>query len=122
MFDDGSGRPQAEYEGHVVLMTKGRALITGRYGFTGHYVANALSNDGWEVWSLGPHLPENLSPYDRIADLTDAESIDRVIKEIKPNAVIHLAGIAFVAHGSADDFYKVNLMGTRNLLSALAKE
>jgi nucleoside-diphosphate-sugar epimerase len=34
--------------------------------------------------------------------------------------VVHLAGIAFVAHNDADQMYRVNVVGTRNLLEALA--
>jgi nucleoside-diphosphate-sugar epimerase len=35
--------------------------------------------------------------------------------------VVHLAAIAFVGHADAEAFYRVNLIGTYNLLSALAQ-
>lgn len=101
-------------------MQKGRVLVTGRYGFTGRYVVDVLAARGWDVWGLGHRLPLHSGPCDRAADLTDPEAVTRVISEIRPDAVLHLAGIAFVAHGNLDDIYRVNLMGTRNLLSALA--
>ncbi len=41
------------------------------------------------------------------------------VAEIQPEAVAHLAGVAFVGHGDANAFYEVNLIGTRNLLEAL---
>lgn len=102
-------------------MTKGRVLVTGRYGFTGHYVANALSTAGWQVWGGCSHPSEDAGSFDRVADLTDATSVVKLIEEIRPDAVVHLAGIAFVAHGKADFFYCVNLLGTRNLLKVLAR-
>ncbi|WP_044007935.1 NAD-dependent epimerase/dehydratase family protein [Jannaschia sp. CCS1] len=103
-------------------MTRGKVLITGRHGFTGHYVARALSAAGWQVWSMSNHAPADPDPHDRVADLTDAAAVAAAIADIRPDAVVHLAAIAFVAHGSADDFYRVNLMGTRNLLEALVHE
>ncbi len=102
-------------------MQKGRVLVTGRHGFTGRYVADVLSARGWDVWGLGYHVSPDAGPRDRAADLTNPEAVTRVITEIRPDAVLHLAGIAFVAHGDLDDIYRVNLMGTRNLLDALAQ-
>jgi nucleoside-diphosphate-sugar epimerase len=39
---------------------------------------------------------------------------------VQPDVVVHLAGIAFVAHADAGMMYRVNVVGTRNLLEALA--
>lgn len=102
-------------------MEKGRVLVTGRYGFTGQYVARALTSAGWQVWGGCSNPTKEMGPYDRVADLTDAASVNEMINDIRPDAVVHLAGIAFVGHGSVDDFYNVNLLGTRNLLEALTK-
>jgi GDP-6-deoxy-D-talose 4-dehydrogenase len=41
-------------------------------------------------------------------DLTRPEAVDEFVLEARPNVVVHLAGIAFVAHGNAEDFYRVN--------------
>lgn len=83
-------------------------LVTGLSGFTGQYVNEALLSAGHQVSGLS-------------SDLLDAEAICVEVKKIKPDAVIHLAAVAFVAHGSPDDFYKVNLVGTRHLLQALSE-
>jgi len=52
----------------------------------------------------------------------DFEAVAAEVEQAQPEAVIHLAGITFVAHGNANAFYEVNLIGTRNLLEALAQK
>ena len=96
-----------------------RVLITGVKGFTGRYVAAELVAHGWEVWGTGAHDEPGDATY-RHVDLADGDGLRRVVAELQPHAVVHLAAIAFVGHGDADAFYRVNLIGTRNLLAALA--
>ena len=93
-----------------------RALITGLSGFTGRYMAVELRAVGYQIWGIGEPSPEGLSLK---ADLTDLGSLQAAIAEIKPQVVVHLAGIAFVGHSQPSAFYEVNLIGTRNLLQAL---
>ena len=96
-----------------------KALITGSEGFTGKYLAAELENHGWEVWRTDTIDITNADRY-RKSDLCDPESLKRVVNEIKPDAVVHLAAIAFVGHGDPGLIYRVNLIGSRNLLAALA--
>lgn len=97
-----------------------RALITGLDGFTGQYLAREMESAGWEVYGIGmAELPA--SPRYRCIDLADVAGLTSYINDVQPDAVAHLAGIAFVGHGDAEAFYRVNLIGTRNLLEALAK-
>lgn len=96
-----------------------RALITGIKGFTGWYVAAELERHGWEVYGIGSHEEVGDTRYQRV-DLLDPTGLRTVIAEVQPDAVVHLAAIAFVGHGDADAFYTVNLIGTRNLLAVLA--
>jgi GDP-6-deoxy-D-talose 4-dehydrogenase len=65
---------------------------------------------------------EGTEPAYRRCDLRDSVALNALIAEIRPHAVVHLAGIAFVGHGDAEAFYHVNLLGTRNLLAALASQ
>jgi nucleoside-diphosphate-sugar epimerase len=53
-------------------------------------------------------------------DLCDRAAVAKVVEEVQPDVVAHLAGIAFVAHVNAEQIYRVNVVGTRNLLEALA--
>jgi len=102
------------------MTNQGRVLITGIHGFTGRYLRHELSCAGWEVFGTGVH-PNPDDPGYRRADLGDPQALDALIAEIRPRALVHLAAIAFVGHGDANDFYRVNLIGTRNLLAALAR-
>ena len=96
-----------------------RALITGIKGFTGRYVAAELQAAGWEVFGIGAHEEVGDTRYWR-ADLGDLARLRQVVADVKPDAVVHLAAVAFVGYGDAEAFYRVNLVGTRNLLEALA--
>lgn len=97
-----------------------RALVTGAGGFTGRYLVRELQEQGWEVWGLGNTLPAMSGECFVQADLLDAQGLQVAVEKVAPDAVFHLAAIAFVGHGSPADFYQVNLIGTRNLLQALA--
>ncbi len=99
--------------------TSPRVLITGLQGFTGRYMATELEQKGYEVWGIGSSSPDE--PRTLQADLTDTASLNAAVQKIKPQYVIHLAGIAFVGHGQPKAFYDINLVGTRNLLEALAQ-
>ena len=85
-----------------------RILVTGLCGFTGGYVQTELQAHGHDVHGLS-------------SDLTDPAAVSAEIANINPEAVLHLAAIAFVGHGNANSFYDVNLVGTRNLLEAISQ-
>jgi nucleoside-diphosphate-sugar epimerase len=96
-----------------------RALITGLSGFTGHYVAQELRAAGYQVF--GTITPGQAAKDGEFAvDLLDRAGLAEVIKQVQPDVVAHLAAIAFVAHGDVEQIYRVNVVGTRNLLEALA--
>lgn len=100
-------------------MAKPRALLTGRSGFTGHYVGRELELAGYEVFGLS-NQSDGGEPGSIRASLLDREAVRQAVAAVKPEVVIHLAAIAFVAHGDVDEMYRVNVVGTRNLLDALA--
>ena len=95
-----------------------RALITGINGFTGRYVAAELERQGYEVFGIGNRPDDAITNYYAV-DLLNLESLKNCIAKIQPQVIVHLAAIAFVAHGNPEAFYQVNLLGTRNLLTAL---
>ncbi|MDL2357157.1 MAG: GDP-mannose 4,6-dehydratase [Pseudomonadota bacterium] len=96
-----------------------RALVTGLRGFTGHYVARELAEAGYRVF--GTVLSGEAGGVDIVElDLCDRAAVAAAVARVQPDVVVHLAGIAFVAHSDAEQIYRVNVVGTRNLLEALA--
>lgn len=103
-----------------------RVLVTGASGFTGHYMTAELRTHGCYVIGIGGQpfqqpMEASLAMPDMFcqADLRDLDALIEVMEQTRPDIVIHLAALAFVAHGRAEDFYSINLLGTRNLLQAI---
>jgi nucleoside-diphosphate-sugar epimerase len=97
-----------------------RALITGIEGFTGHHLAQTLRDAGYEVFGTC-HGAAPAGPNVHPCDLRDAAQVARVVDSVRPEVVVHLAAISFVAHGKVEDIYLANVVGTRHLLEALAR-
>ena len=68
-----------------------KVLVTGVKGQLGYDVVNELEKRGIEA--VGVDIQE--------MDITDAASVDKVIKEAAPDAVIHCA--AYTAVDAAED-------------------
>ena len=96
-----------------------KVLVTGVDGFTGRYLDNALKLSGFIVIGLSDQSTDADDVF--TCDLLDKENLQQVVAKIQPNYVVHLAAISFVGHGNADDFYRVNVVGTENLFEALLK-
>ena len=84
-----------------------KVLVTGVGGQLGFDVANELEKRGMKA--VGVDIDD--------MDITDRESVDRVIKEAAPDAVIHCA--AYTAVDAAEEHEelcrRVNADGTRNI-------
>ena len=84
-----------------------RILLTGADGFTGRFFSAQAVASGYEVLPL-------------LADLTDCDALQKQVLQNAPDVVVHLAAISFVGHADDNAFYAVNVVGTTNLLAALA--
>jgi nucleoside-diphosphate-sugar epimerase len=84
-----------------------KILLTGAAGFTGLFFKKAAEATGCEVVPLQ-------------ADLTVKDALAAEVLKTAFDVVVHLAAIGFAAHEDDSAFYKVNLIGTLNLLECLA--
>jgi len=99
---------------------KPRVLVTGARGFTGKYLLNELTKADYEVTGLIADCIPN--EHEIQADLLSIEDLRRAVRLAQPDYIIHLAAISFVQHADAQAFYATNVIGTLNLLQAVADE
>ena len=98
------------------------ALITGINGFTGHYLAEELRTAGYTVVGLSStEMAQSASSVNYLCNVLDREKLVDILTQVKPDVVVHLAAITFVAHDDVDAIYRTNVVGTRNLLEAIIK-
>lgn len=95
-----------------------RALITGIGGFTGRYMAAELKESGYQIFGTDFSCVSSDNIFS--VDLCDRGKVAEMVAAVQPEVIVHLAAISFVAHGDVEQIYRVNIVGTRNLLEALA--
>jgi nucleoside-diphosphate-sugar epimerase len=97
-------------------------LVTGATGFTGHHFIGLAERQGYECIALTQSdASSELSCTSIVCDLLDYQELESIISEYQFDYVVHLAAIAFVGHGSVEDIYRTNVVGTTNLLDCLIK-
>ena len=90
-----------------------KVLVTGVKGQLGYDAVNELNNRGHEA--VGVDIEE--------MDITDSASVERVLTEISPDAVIHCAAWTAVdlAEDNEDKVRLVNAVGTKHIAGQCAK-
>lgn len=115
-------------------MTK-KVLITGISGMVGSHLADyLLKNSNYKIFGAcrwrSPidnirHLSNNINEKKRIfleyMDLNDANSVNGIIKKVKPDFVFHLAAQSFplASFNMSDTTYDTNVNGTHRLLESI---
>ncbi|MCJ1426118.1 erg26, C-3 sterol dehydrogenase [Sticta canariensis] len=109
------------------VKTLGSVLVIGGCGFLGHHIVSQLRAESYSahVSVLDLRTDRNRVPsvsyYD--ADITSESDVARVLREVRPNVIIHTASPAFVADDGRNKpvYKKVNVDGTRNLIELAGK-
>lgn len=105
-----------------------RALITGITGFAGGHLAQILLDRGDEVFGVArdegyglSHLTEEVPVV--ITDLRDPAAVEKLLNDVRPEAIYHLAGQAFVPTAWADPWATLenNIRPQLNILQAIIK-
>ncbi len=93
-----------------------RVLVTGASGFVGPWLQREIEGraDGADIVAVG---------FDKGAgiDITDPETVEVLVRDVKPTAVIHLAAVSAPrdARSSPHAAWNINVMGTLNVAQAV---
>ena len=102
--------------------SSGRVLVTGGTGFVGSHLVELLIAKGYPVtclvrdpqklrWLRGLNVPVLQG------DCSDPASLVSAVRDV--SSVVHIAGLTKAKH--TRDFYRVNHLGTKNILEACAR-
>lgn len=102
------------------------ALISGATGFIGSHLVAKLIRAGWQIHIVSrpnsclPGIPEFSMVCNHVHDGT-AEGMIGIVKDVKPNLVIHLASLFLSQHkpGDIEELIKSNILFGTQLLEAM---
>jgi UDP-arabinose 4-epimerase len=102
-----------------------RVLVVGGAGYVGSHACKAFARAGWDVTvfddlSRGWRDAVRWGPLIE-GDLLDQGQLGAALAAARPDIVVHFAALAYVGESVADParYYRVNSMGTLNLLDAM---
>ncbi|WP_042300443.1 NAD-dependent epimerase/dehydratase family protein [Paraburkholderia kururiensis] len=114
-------------------MTK-RVIVTGGSGLAGKWVVENLVQHGYDVMNLDRVPMPKRTVRTLIADITDAGQVFNALAsstapvefaddlEPKPiDAIVHFAAIPRIMITTDNEVYRINVMGTYNILDAASK-
>ena len=103
-----------------------KIVVTGAGGFVGGHLIEALHCHDHDVVALGIGGEQKLQSQGvtvHTVNILDAEGLESVLGEEKPDAIIHLAAVSNVAHSwdIPDITAETNVCGTIRLITAMNK-
>lgn len=112
------------------IYNKRKVLITGHTGFKGSWLCLLLNKLGADVYGYALEPPTNPSLFNEarigelmtsfIGDIRDYDHLQKVMLEVQPEIVIHMAAQPLVreSYKIPVETYAINVMGTVHLLEA----
>ena len=111
-----------------------KVLVTGGAGYIGSHTCVELLEAGHEVFVVDNLCNGHEAALERVrgitnrelqftnADIRDANALNTIFNNFKPEAVIHFAGLKAVGESVADPvrYYDVNVSGSVSLLTAMS--
>lgn len=99
-----------------------KILITGATGFIGGFIVEQALKQGLDVWaavrksSSLKYLTDKRINFIEL-DLSDEVKLRRQLNDFAFNYIVHAAGVTKCLH--KEDFFKVNTIGTKNLVNVI---
>jgi len=90
-----------------------KVFIIGIDSFTGVHLSSYLEECGYEIFGSS----YNKNNYS--CDISNKKQIKKIFKKIKPDFIIHLAGISMTNLQNRENYYNINTLGAINILDSL---
>ncbi len=107
-----------------------KVLITGHTGFKGSWLSLWMSQLGAKLYGISLSIPTSPSHFellnidfvrDERIDISESQNVRKIIEDVKPDFIFHLAAQAIVSKSYDDPLFtfRTNIMGTTNILDSL---
>jgi nucleoside-diphosphate-sugar epimerase len=96
-------------------------LVTGSNGFLGRNVCDEFVRNGHTVYGVSRSISSRVSEViQHVCDITDSETMNRIVSEKSIDIIVHLAGkpIVFDCEKNPFDAYRTNGLGTASVLES----
>ena len=111
-----------------------KILVTGNTGFKGSWLSAWLLEMGAELYGVSVDIPTNPSHFDSAklgqkmkhieADICDLEQVKKIIKEVQPDFVFHMAAQPLVrlSYEQPIRTLSTNILGSAHILEAFLSQ